>query len=279
MTGKLGGLVLDLLLKTLPPSSIGVSVRDPSKATHLAQQGIRVRQGSYDDPTSLAESFAGADTILLVSSNDRSGKGESHHRTVIDAAKSAGVRCIYYTSHQAASPTCAFWPMRVHYATEGMLAESGMEYVSLRNGFYMDSINMFIRGVQHTGVISVPKDGKVSWTAHEDLAMATAELMLRPRIEQGRREIITLAAGEALDMADVAKAYGEAKGKEIKREMKEAEEWKTGAVAGGVPEGMADMLLGFYEASRQGDFLSEDGTLGELIEGKTISVKEMFEKH
>lgn len=35
----------DHLLKRIPPGQIGVSVRDPSRATHLADQGARVRQG------------------------------------------------------------------------------------------------------------------------------------------------------------------------------------------------------------------------------------------
>lgn len=49
-TGTLNGATVDHLLKRMPPHQIGVSVRDPTRAAHLAARGVRVRQGSYDDP-------------------------------------------------------------------------------------------------------------------------------------------------------------------------------------------------------------------------------------
>ena len=53
-TGELGQLVVQHLLKKVPASQIAVSVRNVEKAVGLfADQGIEVRYGDYDDPTSL----------------------------------------------------------------------------------------------------------------------------------------------------------------------------------------------------------------------------------
>ncbi len=52
---------------------VGVSVRDPGKAQDLADRGVRVRQGSFDDPDSLTHAFEGAEQVLLVSL-DRTGE-------------------------------------------------------------------------------------------------------------------------------------------------------------------------------------------------------------
>ena len=49
-TGALNGATVEHLLKIVPADQIGVSVRDVAKAQHLADRGVRVRRGSYDDP-------------------------------------------------------------------------------------------------------------------------------------------------------------------------------------------------------------------------------------
>jgi uncharacterized protein YbjT (DUF2867 family) len=65
-TGALNSATVEHLLKLVPADQIGVSVRDTSKARHLAQRGVRVRRGSYEDPAALLDSFEGADQVLLV---------------------------------------------------------------------------------------------------------------------------------------------------------------------------------------------------------------------
>src|SRR3954471_17376258 len=63
-TGLLGGAVVERLLARQPAEEIGVSVRDPAKAQALADRGVRVRRGDYDDAASLAHAFDGAGQIL-----------------------------------------------------------------------------------------------------------------------------------------------------------------------------------------------------------------------
>jgi NAD(P)H dehydrogenase (quinone) len=46
------------------------------------------------------------------------------------------------------------------------------------------------------------------------------------------------------------------------------EEWVAGQVAQGSPEPMARMLLGFFQAARQGGFAGVDPLLGDLL-GRT----------
>src|ERR1700749_3834014 len=74
-TGALNGATVEHLLKRIPADQVGVSVRDTAKAQGLADRGVRVRRGSYEDPAALLDSFEGADQVLLVSSNDPSADG------------------------------------------------------------------------------------------------------------------------------------------------------------------------------------------------------------
>lgn len=285
VTGKLGSLVLAQLLKSVPLSDIGISARDPSKLAHLISAGHRVLPGSYDDAASLAKSLSGADIALIISSNDRTGKGQAHHSTAISACQSAGVRKVYYTSHQAAAERSAFWPAADHYATEQMLDKSGLEWVSLRDGFHMDAVKMFL-GSAGSGEVVAPKDGKVSWTAHSDLAEAAARLIQgdytgKP-LDVGKKvgdkgRIVTLANTKALDLADIVQVFSQVEGKEVKRVTKEWADYRKAAIERGMPEGIVDMMKGFYETAAAGEFESKDETLRELLGREPVTVKEMLE--
>ena len=143
-TGLLGGAVVERLLARQPDEEIGVNVRDPAKAGALADRGVRVRRGDYDDAASLAHAFEGAEQLLLVSAAATGETALRQHRTAIDAARRAGVRRVVYTSHMGANPASAFAPMVDHAATEALLDDSGLAFTALRNGFYAASGRMLL---------------------------------------------------------------------------------------------------------------------------------------
>jgi NAD(P)H dehydrogenase (quinone) len=58
-----------------------------------------------------------------------------------------------------------------------MLAECGVAWTSLRNGFYASSAMMQVEPAIKSDVIEIPEDGRVSWTSHSDLAEATAAIL------------------------------------------------------------------------------------------------------
>jgi len=275
VTGKLGSRILKKLLENVKPSDIAISARDPSRLASLSDNGHRVLQGSFDDPDSLAASFKGAKKLLLVSSSDTSGKGQEHHRNAIKAAQVAGIQMIYYTSHQGASHTSLFWPCRDHAATEDMLEQSGIPYVSLRNGFYMDVLGQFTQSVQYTNAFSAPLDGPVSWTHHDDLAKGAASLMIR---SEPVPKIVTLINPKAMDLDEVAKVYTKIKGSEVRRLVVGEEEYVEQLKGHGVPEQMAQGLLGIFAAAKEGTLQSNDGALGDILSGKFTDV-EQYLKH
>ena len=201
-TGLLGGAVVERLLARQPDEEIGVSVRDPAKAAALADRGVRVRRGDYDDAASLAHAFEGAEQLLLVSAAATGETALRQHRTAIDAARRAGVRRVVYTSHMGANPASAFAPMVDHAATEALLDDSGLAFTALRNGFYAASGRMLLGRAFETGEVAAPADGPVSWTAHDDLADAAAIVLT----EEGRFEGPTppLTGSAALDLAGLA---------------------------------------------------------------------------
>ncbi|MEU8223846.1 NAD(P)H-binding protein [Kribbella sp. NPDC048915] len=175
-TGRLGRAVVERLAERAPAEQLGVSVRDPEKAADLAARGIRVRRGDFGDPVALAHALEGAAQVLLVS-----GPADPEpHRVAIDVAKAAGAKRIVYTSHQAASPDSLFVATRGHAASEQDLAESGVPFTSLRNGFYASTTVYLLRSALETGELILPEDGPVSWTAHQDLTEAATIALIDP---------------------------------------------------------------------------------------------------
>ena len=236
--------------------------RDVSKAERFARRGIEVRRGDYADPDSLPAAYAGADQLLLVSSNDPAGDHVSLHRNAIEAAGSVGVGRILYTSHQAAAPDNPFHPGTTHFATEQLLADSGIAWTSLRNGFYAHSLPWLAGPWRETGTIAVPGDGPVSWTAREDAAEAAAAILVSPRPYDGPT---TLTAPAAPTFAELADTASELAGRAVTVTPMTEEEWLAARAAAGAPEQMTGFLLGFYRAAQAGFFAGTDPLLGELL--------------
>jgi uncharacterized protein YbjT (DUF2867 family) len=272
-TGKLGRAIVEQLLEIAPNEQIGVSVQDPEKVRDLEQRGVRVRKGSFDDAASLAHAFEGASQVLIVSVPRSGEQAIRFNQTAIDAAKAAGTQRILYTSHMGSNSASPFPPMRTHAATEMALQESDVPFASLRNGFYASSGVMFLGSAVETGELIAPEDGQVAWTAHADLAR-TAAIVL----SQGGFDNISpaLTASEALDLAAVAEIASELTGRLIRRVVVSDDEFRSRLVGQGIPEPAVDMQLGFYAASRQGDFATIDPTLVRLIGRSPMTMRDVL---
>src|ERR1700712_1590297 len=225
-TGALNGATEDDLLERMPTTAIVVAVRDVANAQRFAERGVEVRRGNYADPDSLPGAFEGADQLLLVSSSDPTADAVNLHHVAIDAAVTAGVGRILYTSHQGAAPDTPFAPGRDHAATEQLLADSGIPWTSLRNGFYAHSLHWLLGPWRETGVIAVPADGPVSWTAREEAAEAAAVILGSNGASNGAYEgPTTLTANAAPTFEEIAHIASELTGRPIGFTVMDPDEW------------------------------------------------------
>ncbi|MDJ1133094.1 NAD(P)H-binding protein [Streptomyces iconiensis] len=274
-TGGLGGATVEHLLNRVPADRIGVSVRDTAKAQHLADRGVRVRQGSYEDPAALRDSFAGAEQVLVVSGNDPAADMVGLHRNAVEAAVAAGARRILYTSQQAAVPGNPYGPSEFHIATEAILRDSGTDWTALRNGAY-GPLDQVLGPWQRTGVIAQPEDGPIPFTDRDEIAEATAVILAGDRSFDGP---VTLTAPTAVTFDDFAKIVSDLTGRTIKRIVVDDEQWVAEQIAVGVPEQMARLLLTWYQAARAGYFAEADPLLAELLGREPRSAADRLAAH
>ena len=275
-TGQLGRQILERLLDRLPADQVGASARDPGKAQALSRRGVRVREGDFDRPDGLAAAFEDAEQVLIVSSNARAYGGDptGQQRAAVEAARAAGVRRIVYTSHMGVGASSAFPPMHDHAAAEEMLRDSGMAWTALRNGFYASTVPMMVGDAVSSGVLAAPSDGKVSWTAHADLAAAAVAILL----QEGRFEGPTppLTASKALDLDDVADILADLHGKPIRRQVVTDEEMAAGMAAHGAPPAVVEITTALYHAARAGEFAAVDPTLASLLGRPPTPLREVL---
>ncbi|WP_198663094.1 SDR family oxidoreductase [Cohaesibacter intestini] len=275
-SGKLGGLVVEALLRLVPAEQIGVSVRDPAKLSHLAARGVRVRKGDYNDADSLRSAWEGAERVLLVSSNAAASGGNAlaQHETAIAVAKELGVKRLLYTSQVSSNSQSHFPPGRDHAATEAMLAHSGLAWTALRHGFYADSaISMHASGLESSRLIG-PEDGKVSWTTHQDLAEVDALFLSGRETHEGPTPPLT--GSEALDMGDLARLAGKIFGRTIERSVISESTMVENARRHGLPESVISVMTGYYRAAREGEFAMIDPTLKRLLGREPQRIKEIL---
>jgi NAD(P)H dehydrogenase (quinone) len=269
-TGALNGATLDHLLERVPASNIVVVARDLAKAQRFSDLGVAVRRGDYADAASLPAAFDGADQLLLVSSSDPSTDHVSLHRTAIGAATRVGVGRILYTSHQGASPETPFAPGRDHAATERLMAESGIPWTALRNGYYAHSLNWLTGDWRKTGTITVPLDGPVSWTARDDAAEAAAIILAS---NSGYDGPVTLTASDAPTFAEVASIASDVTGRTVDLQVIGEDEWLAAEIAAGRPG-----YIGMYQAASQGFFAGTDPLLATLLGREPQTVRELLER-
>lgn len=264
-SGKLGGLVVEALLRRVPANRIGVSVRDPEKVAGLAARGVRVRRGTYDDADSLRHAWDGASRVLLVSSDAGAGGGDplKQHETAIGVARALGVERLLYTSQVSSSAESRFPPGRDHAATEAMLAASGLAWTALRHGFYADSaLAMQAHGFA-SGTLAGPEDGKVAWVTHEDLAEVDALMLAGRETIEGATPPLT--GSEALDLGDLARLASEVTGRTIARQVIGEDAMSRTLRAAGLPAPVLEIALGYYRAARAGEFARVDPTVQRLL--------------
>lgn len=262
-TGVLNGATVEHLLKRVPAEMIGVSVRDVTRARHLADRGVRVRYGTYDDSDALRNSFDGANQVLLVSSNDHTADVITQHRNAIEAAIKAGTQRILYTSLHGTDLDDTYPALAVHAATEALLAESGVEWTSLRNGFFGD-LNLLLGPWQQTGVIDMPADGPIPWVDRADAGEAAAIILTGDRTFDGP---VSIAPAETVSLADFAAAASALTGRTIERVVTDDEQWVADQITAGAPEPMARFTLSMFQATRTGHF-ADGGTLLQKVLGR-----------
>lgn len=260
-TGQLGRLVIDALLKKVPAGEIVAAVRTPAKAADFAARGVVVRQADYGQPETLAAAFAGVDKLLLISGSEV-GQREAQHKAVIEAARTAGVSFIAYTSllHADRSPLGLGVE---HRATEALLQASGIPFALLRNGWYSENYAASIApALAHHAFIGAAGDGRIASAAREDYAAAAAEVISR---DDQAGKVYELAGDDSYTLAEFSAEIAHQSGEQVEYVNLPPAEFSAALIGAGLPAPLAELLADSDAGAAQGALFDDSHTLSKLI--------------
>jgi len=269
-TGQLGQHVIEHLLKIVSASQIVAIVRNPAKADALSKQGITVRQANYTDLAAFTAALTGVEKLLLISSSEV-GQREPQHKNVINAAKAAGVKFIAYTSllHADKSPLGL---ADEHVATEKALADSGIPYALLRNGWYTENyLASAPPAIEHGVFIGAAGDGKIAAATRADYAAAAATVIAQ---DGHAGNVYELAGDSAWTLSDLAAELSKQSGKPVTYQNLSEADFAAALKGVGLPAGLADMLADSDTGASKGGLFDDSHTLSKLIGRATTPLAE-----
>lgn len=248
-TGKLGGYVLQYLTAYVPKSSIVALARDTAKAKELSGEGFEVRIGNYTDPASLENAFQGVSRLLFISSlPGEAVSRQQQHKNVVNAAKQAGIGFIAYTSLANADQSkCIVAPDHVY--TEGLILDSGIAHVFLRNNWYLENEKFILDGAFHNGIFAYAAgNGRVGWALKREYGEAAARVLSNTYEEKSIVEL----SGKPVTYAELAEAAREASGKNFEVMSLDADAYQEFLVKTDLPESFVNYLVAIHSNIRDG---------------------------
>jgi NAD(P)H dehydrogenase (quinone) len=190
---------------------------------------------------------------------------------VIDAARKAGVKLIAFTSMLRADSSRMVLAQE-HLATERYLIASGVAYLLLRNGWYLENHTAALPiAVQHGALIASSGSGRFASAARADYAGAAVAVLTRSGHSDKTYE---LAGDTAFTMDDLAVAVSARLNRKVPyRDLPPAE--YEGALLGmGLPKMIVDVIIDADAGALRGDLDSSSRELSMLIGRPTTTLAE-----
>jgi NAD(P)H dehydrogenase (quinone) len=270
VTGKLGSIVIDTLLETVPAKDLAVSVRNPEKAESLRARGVDVRHGDFDQPETLDKAFAGIDRLLIVSTDGDNETRIRQHAAAVAAAQRANVGFIAYTSLGNASENTIFLAP-VHRATEEAIKNTGIPYSFLRNNWYLENEASSIQAVLGGAPwLTSAGTGKVGWATRRDYAQAAATVLTG----EGHENTVYELSGKLTTQEELVSILADVLGREVPVQQVDDATYASIMSSAGVPEPVVPILVGIQSAIRDGALEVESNDFQKLLGRPTTPLEE-----
>lgn len=269
--GQLGQLVIKNLLEKTAATNIVALVRDPQKATALAELGVTVRQADYNQPASLVPALRGVTKLLLISGSEI-GKRVPQHQAVIDAARAQGLSLLAYTSLLKADVN----PMQLaaeHKATELAIRDAGIPAVILRNGWYTENYTHAVQNNIASGIVmGAAAEGKLHTASRQDYAEAAVAILLAEQPQAGK--IYELAGDHGFTLAEFAATVSRLAGKTVHFNNISQAEYTDVLCQSGLPHGLAAIVADCEAQAAKGFLADNSQTLSKLIGRPTTTLEQ-----
>lgn len=247
-SGHLGRAVVSELLQRPGGHEVVAITRTPETVSGPAQR----RFGDYNQPESLAESYAGLDRLLIITTVDpEQGKRGAQNVAAIDAAVKAGVKHIVFMSavgtRQEEEPArgASYWRGEQH------LIATAPAWTILRMNFYAEAFLQQAQASLNQDVLTGLAEHRAAFVARGDVAVAAAGILTG----DGHAGAIYNATGpERLSGAERAGVIAEITGRPLAFRVVTEQQLRAGLTQAGLPAGAVDIVTGIQVSFAAGAF-------------------------
>jgi NAD(P)H dehydrogenase (quinone) len=279
--GHLGRRVIAHLLEIerIRPADIIATTRRPEALADLAGRGVVVRKADFDDETGLAAAFEGARRLLLISTDrlDSPCIRLSQHVRAVQAATTAGVGHIVYTSMPKPEPGSPIPFSPDHYGTEQVLANSGRSFTVLRNCWYMETLLQSLPRVLASGRwFTAAGEGRIAYVSRDDCARTAAAALASNNVSHATH---TVTGPDALTTREIAQLASGITGKVIDVIQVPAEALEQGLLSAGLPPPIAALVTAFDLNTAAGNVAEVTPTVKQLTGREPESLRHFLVSH
>jgi len=199
------------------------------------------------------------------------GRRVRQYTIVIEAAKKVSARFLVYTS-LLHTDTSSMSLAAEHKETERLIRASGIPFVFLRNGWYMENYTENLSSALERGVIvGSAGEGRIAAATRTDFAAAAVAVLTGTGHENKTYE---LAGDTPFTMAELAAEVSRQSGKLVVYRNLPPEQYREMLLGAGLPKPVAEMLVEADLGIARGELSDSSGNLRWLINRPTTPLSE-----
>ncbi|MDX6259504.1 MAG: hypothetical protein QOH84_1192 [Kribbellaceae bacterium] len=279
-SGRVGRYAIEAALEHVGPEQVVVTTRTPGLLTDLAERGVDVRFGDFDQPASLKEAFHGVDRLLMISASNATGRRQDEHSAALEVGRAAGVSRVAFTSmpnvDKADHPSGL--AAEEYRDAELAIINSGLDYVLLRVAPYAE-LNAVERMMvpARTGALRINTgDGRAAFISRSDVGAAAVAALIS---DDYSRSLVDLTGSVTHTFGDIAALVGEVLGSPLRYEAVSDAEYKAELLAVGDSPLLAEAVAGLGKAIRTGYFEVVADDAAHLLGRAPLSLEQVIDRN
>jgi NAD(P)H dehydrogenase (quinone) len=252
-------------------------IRDVEKAKTVLGAGAKTAVAELTDRAALEKVLAGVKSVFVVTGHNP--QMVEQQTNILEAAKKAGVEFFVRVSGGKAvvGPDVESIVGRGHYAIEEAMRKSGVKWVNLRPGLFMQNTLAQAALIKNDSKMVLPyaKDLPLAMIDVRDTGAVGARILLDPARHAGKTYEFT---GRLTNYGEFADVFSEVLGRKITYIEATLDQAAQALKGRGLPDWLVGHLIAVARTAAKGGFSSENtGPIEEIVKRKSITTRQFVE--